>query len=379
MKLRTLFFIALVVTVFAMINIYIAWNGLVMLKYFHISVSPYIYGILYAIVSVAFIIGRMPRLYAPLGRLLKVIGAYYIFILEFMVIVLPVANGVVWILSQCSIEPAKTVPIVSIAVLTLFVVLFTWGTRNAWSPVVRHYEVDIHKKVEGFAQLHIIMASDFHLGNIVGKRHLRKFVNHVNKVRPDLVLLPGDVIDDSIEPFMRNRMGEVLGQLQAKYGVFAVLGNHEYYGKHNEQIVAEMSNINIKVLQDEIVEIGDAIYIVGRKDKASATFEQQQRQSISQLLSHIDLAKPIIVLDHQPFEYDEAQEAGVDLNLSGHTHRGQFFPNQFVTRKLFELDWGYLLKGQMHAIVSSGFGTWGPPLRIGSRSEIIEIAVRFQQ
>lgn len=379
MKLRTLFFITLVVLVFILINVYIAWNGWMMLKHFNASVSPYIYGILYAIVSVAFIIGRIPSLYAPLGRLLKVIGAYYIFVLEFMVIVLPIANLVIWVLSLCSMQRATTIPIVSTIVLALLAILFVWGSRNAWSPVIRHYHLVIDKEVESFEQVRIIMASDFHLGNIVGKRHLRKFVNYVNEVEPDLVLLPGDVIDDSIEPFVRNRMGEVLTQIQAKHGVFAVLGNHEYYGKQNEQYVAEMSNINIRVLQDEIVVVDNALYIVGRKDKASSAFEQKERQSISQLLSHIDLSKPVIVLDHQPFELEVAQQAGVDLNLSGHTHRGQFFPNHYVTRKLFELDWGYKQKGHMHAIVSSGFGTWGPPLRLGSRSEIIDIVVRFRE
>jgi predicted MPP superfamily phosphohydrolase len=82
-------------------------------------------------------------------------------------------------------------------------------------------------------------------------------------------------------------------------------------------------------------------------------------------------------MDHQPRDYAQAEAAGVDLLLSGHTHRGQFAPNHWLTRKVFELDWGYLKKGRMHAVVSSGYGTWGPALRIASRAEIVQINVRF--
>src|SRR5690606_31921863 len=127
-------------------------------------------------------------------------------------------------------------------------IILARGSWNAWSPYVRTHQIHIDKKVDGLQQMRVVMASDFHLGNIVGKRHLRKFVNKIEALQPDLILLAGDVIDDSIEPFIRNRMDKVLGQVKARYGVYAVLGNHEYIGKHHEQYVEEMAKINIKVL-----------------------------------------------------------------------------------------------------------------------------------
>ncbi|HOV43194.1 MAG TPA: metallophosphoesterase, partial [Syntrophothermus lipocalidus] len=91
----------------------------------------------------------------------------------------------------------------------------------------------------------------------------------------------------------------------------------------------------------------------------------------------IDRSRPIILMDHQPIDLDEALNEGVDLQLSGHTHLGQLFPNRFVTRRVYEVDWGYLRKDNLQVIVSCGFGTWGPPIRVGNHPEIVVINVRF--
>jgi predicted MPP superfamily phosphohydrolase len=139
-----------------------------------------------------------------------------------------------------------------------------------------------------------------------------------------------------------------------------------------------MSRIGIPVLRDESVLVNDALYIAGRKDKTAESAAQGGRLSVSSLLSELDADRPIILMDHQPYHFDKAAAAGVDLMLSGHTHRGQFAPNHWVTRRIFELDWGYLIKDKMHVVVSSGFGTWGPPIRLASRSEIVEIKVQFK-
>ncbi|MGO4274331.1 metallophosphoesterase, partial [Paenibacillus sp. TAF58] len=128
---------------------------------------------------------------------------------------------------------------------------------------------------------------------------------------------------------------------------------------------------------DETVHVKERLYIVGRKDKA-AERTPDGREALAALLEGTDSKQPIIVMDHQPYHLDKAADAGADVMLSGHTHRGQMAPNHLITRRLFELDWGYLRKGNLHAIVSSGFGTWGPPIRLGSRSEIIELTIHFK-
>ena len=98
---------------------------------------------------------------------------------------------------------------------------------------------------------------------------------------------------------------------------------------------------------------------------------------LEELMKDIDHSKPIIVLDHQPFNLEESEEQGVDLQLSGHTHNGQMWPLTYITNKIYELSYGYLKKGNTHYIVSSGFGLWGPRVRLGSKSEVLLIDIRF--
>ncbi|MEH7388549.1 metallophosphoesterase, partial [Bacillus sp. JJ1521] len=116
------------------------------------------------------------------------------------------------------------------------------------------------------------------------------------------------------------------------------------------------------------------IYIIGRNDETD-----KNRVEIRNLVSSLDSSKPLIMLDHQPNELDAAEANEIDLILSGHTHRGQVFPGNLITGMLYENDYGILKKGDLHSIVSSGFGTWGPPLRLGTRSEVVLINVEFKK
>jgi predicted MPP superfamily phosphohydrolase len=133
------------------------------------------------------------------------------------------------------------------------------------------------------------------------------------------------------------------------------------------------------MLADEGLRVGDNFYVVGRNDASSARYSGGSRKNINELLSGVDKSLPVILLDHQPLELGKSEAAGVDIEFSGHTHRGQLFPNEYITNRLFELDWGYLKKGNLNAFVSSGIGTWGPPVRIGSKSEIVNIKVNFNE
>lgn len=369
-----------VLLLFLGLNVYVGWNGFVYLDWAAGGgIWPILYWCLFALIALGYLIGRMKALPGPLGRLLKVIGAYYFALFEYAVLLLPIADIAGWLMVRAGMDESAYIGIPGSAVLAVIILLLIRGGYNAFSPVVRTYALDVDKEAGGLERLRIIAASDIHLGNIVGNRHLRKLVGIVSERRPDLVLLPGDVIDDDIEPFVRNRMEETIAQLQAKHGVYAVLGNHEYYGGHIEEYVQRMAAIGIRVLRDETVDIEGGVQIAGRKDKTAEGAGPEGRLPVDALLRTLHPEKPIIVMDHQPLELGAASEAGADLLLCGHTHRGQFAPNHWITKRLFELDWGYLRKGQMHALVSSGFGTWGPPVRIASRSEVLDITITFRQ
>jgi predicted MPP superfamily phosphohydrolase len=372
--------LSLIIMLYLIINFYLGWHGSILWRYIgEGELSLALYWILFTIVAFSYLLGRIRLLPKPVNRLLKVIGSYYFALLEFAFILLPFIDLAAWLMKLSGVQASNYIPILGLIAAIVLAILLLWGSRNAWTPIKRTYNLHINKKAIAHEQLRVAVVSDIHLGNLVGNRHLKRLVTMVEGMNPDLILLVGDVIDDDIEPFIRNRMSEMMKKLKAPLGVYAVLGNHEYYGGHIEEFVKQMNAIDIKVLRDESVLVNGEFYVVGRKDKTAQSADPGGRRTMDELLTELDLSLPVIVMDHQPYQFDKAAAAGADILLSGHTHRGQFAPNHWVTRRLFELDWGYLKKENLHVVVSSGFGTWGPPIRIASRSEVVELVVSFQK
>ncbi|WP_340023371.1 metallophosphoesterase [Paenibacillus sp. FSL K6-1096] len=374
-NLRMLAGAAVMVLVLGLVNFYIGWHLWVLLREWSPGIHAALYWTVFLVFAFSYILGRipLPQPLRPVGRLFKVIGSYYLACMEFAVIMLPLADLLYGVLVLAGADLSAYVTEAGATLLVLLALFLIWGSRNAWSTVVRTHRLQVDKSIGTSVPLTVAVASDLHLGNIVGNRHLRRMVERINAMQPDIVLLAGDVLDDSIEPFLRNRMEQQLKQLKARHGVYAVLGNHEYYGGSITQYTEVMQSIGIKVLQDEVVETS-GVYVVGRKDKTAEAIAGG-RLSVEALLTGVDRSKPILMMDHQPTGFGAASEAGVDVLLSGHTHRGQIAPNHWITRRLFELDWGYLLKNKLHVIVSSGYGTWGPPIRLASRSELIKLEI----
>ncbi|MDQ0060770.1 metallophosphoesterase [Paenibacillus harenae] len=370
-----------ILLVYGGLSLYLGWNGWVYLSAVYEWNHAGLYSAVVALLALAFIIGRAGQatLIRPIAGPLKLIGSYWFAILEYGVLLFPLADVVALLLKLGGAErDAYVIGTGSVTLIVLLLLLIV-GTRNAWSPVIRRYTVQIPKRAGGREKLRIAMASDIHLGTTIGNGHLHRLLHKVKQINPDIILLPGDILDDDIEPFIRRKMAETLGKLEAPLGIYAVTGNHEYIGGKVPEFIAAMDAIGIRVLMDETALVADSFYIIGRKDRASGGFRAggAGRLPISELIAPLDTSLPMIMLDHQPSDLKNAAEHGIDLSLSGHTHRGQMTPNHLITKRLFELDWGYLKKGGLHAIVSSGFGFWGPPVRIGSRSEVLQIDVEF--
>jgi len=258
-------------------------------------------------------------------------------------------------------------------------IIIAVGNSNANRLHVIHKKIVIDKKAGQLAGLRVVMASDFHLGHINGQKMLARIVDVMNEQKPDIVLLAGDVFDSSPEPVIKKNMGAEFDRLQTKYGAYFATGNHEYIGERamknaKETILGYLSSHGIQPLLDSFVLIDSSFYVAGRKDRSSAT-----RKTISEILHGIDPQLPIIMLDHQPYHLDEVEQAGIDLQLSGHTHHGQMWPLNYITRKLYEQDWGFLQKGKSSFYVSCGVGTWGPPIRTAGCSEVVVIDLEFRQ
>ena len=171
-------------------------------------------------------------------------------------------------------------------------------------------------------------------------------------------------------------MAVEFSNIKSKYGTFATLGNHDVLTKEEDTIVDILKENSITVLRDESVLINDDFYIIGRDDITVNRYGKEDRATLEGLTKDLDSSKPLIVIDHNPQYINESLNANIDLQLSGHTHKGQILPGNLVTNKIFEVDYGYLKKDNLNVIVSSGYGTWGPPLRLGSRSEIVQIKLK---
>ncbi len=253
--------------------------------------------------------------------------------------------------------------------------IFLRGYWNFSHPSVTDVTVTIPKNAGPRTSLRAAVAADLHLGHLINRARLRQYVNLINSLEADIILLPGDIIDFGIAPLVEQNMGEELSRLRAPLGVFAVLGNHERYG--NATACAEyLSRHGIRILRDEAALIDNAFYLVGRDDIDQRRTDQH-RAALADLLRPLDHAKPIIVLDHQPHHLDEPARAGADFQLSGHTHRGQVWPVTWIVDALYPVSHGLGRKDAFQIYVTSGLGLWGFPARLGSVSEVVNLTLQF--
>ena len=217
--------------------------------------------------------------------------------------------------------------------------------------------------------LKIVAISDLHLGYGIGIKEFQRWVKLINREAPDVVLIAGDIIDNSLKPLYERNYADVFGEIKTKHGVYLALGNHEYISNITK-CIDYFNKIGVTVLRDKVVLVDNAFYIAGRDDKSNS-----KRETIAQMTDTLDKSKPLILFEHQPFHFDEVEENRVDLFFAGHTHAGQVWPISWITKAIFEVSHGYLRRGETHFYVTSGIGIWGGKFRIGSRSEYVVVNI----
>ena len=257
------------------------------------------------------------------------------------------------------------------ATVIVTLVVFAVGNYRFNHPEIVHLEINTEKPHQE-KTVRIVMASDLHLGVTIDKKRLDKFVRLINEQQPDIVLFAGDVVDRRMKPLVQQRMDEELRQIQATLGVYAITGNHEYISGVPDEVERFMKKANVVFLRDTVCLIDSSFYLIGRDD-----YTNKQRKSLSELVGELDCDFPRILLDHQPYNLSEAEQNNIDLQLSGHTHAGQFFPINLIVNRMYELPYGYKKKGNTHYFVSSGLGIWGPASRIGTQSEVVVIDMKM--
>lgn len=267
--------------------------------------------------------------------------------------------------------------------LVLFVVivagvstLITFGYFSAKNPVIKNVDVNISESAGERQELHAVLISDVHLGTLIGNNRLEHIVSEINNIGPEIIFIAGDLVDEDLEPVLRQDIGSTLNDFNAPLGVYAVTGNHEFIGGANDA-VEYLEKHGITFVRDTVLKIDNSFYIIGREDKDITRFENKNRKPLEDLIGMIDHNYPVFLLDHQPFHLEKNANYGVDFQMSGHTHHGQMWPINYITSAIYGVSRGYAEINNMHVYVTSGVGTWGPPVRIGSKSEIINIKIYF--
>lgn len=332
------------------------------------------FGLLYLFVATSFVFGRTLENYwiSLFSETLIWIGSFWFAALLYLFLGflgLDLLRGAWSVLGGGLSLKTERLARRAVALTTLALILV--GYLNGLNPRLKTLEISL-QGIGADTHLQILVASDIHLGTIVGGKRLEHLIKTVEELRPDLVLFPGDVLDEDPQIVMKDSVGNMLRSIKAKYGVFAITGNHEYIGGV-ERACRYLEEHGIKVLRDQAVLVEGFFYLVGREDRSMSRFTDKKRKPLQELLAPLDRRVPVILMDHQPFEIDEASSAGVALQLSGHTHHGQLWPLNLVTSLIYELSWGYLKKGDTHFYVSSGYGTWGPPVRLGNHPEMVQL------
>ncbi|WP_446898781.1 metallophosphoesterase [Clostridium sp. LBM24168] len=374
---KSVFFIG-----YILVNLYIGFRFSYVIQYFLPQFRLYFYWIVFIFVISSFFIGRYNKYLLPtfLDKVVYVIGAYWLGALVYAIIS-SVIMGILRIFLFFTPYYAtlnRHIAYIDLYIALAIVLILIYGTYNARHTKLVRYDMDVDKTAGGMKKLNIIMVSDIHMGRLIVKSRLIKMVDKVNKLKPDILILGGDIIDDDIDIDKAYDILQPLKDVESKYGIYAVYGNHEYIGSNTKQLREIYKRLGVNLLVDDIVLVDDKFYIAGRDDRYSEIFNQRKRKRVEEFLEGVNFEKLIIFVDHQPIDLDSVKKNNVDVQFSGHTHKGQIYPNNLITKKVFKLDNGYLKEGKFNCIVSSGFGTWGPPIRLGSKSEIVQAVIKFQ-
>jgi len=269
------------------------------------------------------------------ARYLLVPGDYSLPFLLYLFMLVLLSDIVIWVSRKIKILAPETMNsqnfqtsrLCILFVVPLIIIII--GAMNNNYIRVSQYAIEVPRKTSEMARLRIAFAADFHLREATNTQILQEFITKINSLNPDVLLICGDVLEGDRHGEETARFEELFRQIKTKYGVFAVLGNHEMHGGGKRDFFI---NSEITLLADKVQLIDRAFYLVGRNDKRGL-----QRKSLDELLIDVQDSLPVILLDHRPIDIDQVSKSIVDIQLSGHTHNGQLFPINFIVRTLYEL------------------------------------------
>ena len=338
-------------------------------------------------IGLAFILPEDNFLRRPLFK----IGAYWLGISLYLILYVALIDLLRWIYSKVFKDKyndfyARTICTLLIIVLTG--VTSIYGIINAKIVRTTEYEITINKDGGNFKEMTIAMFGDPQFGYNIGEYHLKQAVDIINKNDVDIVCVAGDIFDNQYSAIKHpDKLIELFNQIKSKYGMYAVLGNHDVEEPilcgftfndddlENKLASKEMLDFIKKsgmvLLYDENVIINNSVNLYGRADQERPNLGNITRKESGDIFKEVDTTKPLFVLDHEPREYDELEKAG-------HTHDGQLWPTKIATDIIWENPYGLWVKNAFHAITTSGLGLFGPNMRVGTIAEVCIIHVKFR-
>lgn len=376
-KIAIIFGVTVILSFYGGSNVYIGRKLFHGLKWLFPQINGTIFAVIYALFALSMIMAILP-LPAAIKGIVSWLGSYWMGIFVYLLIFFLVADLVVLLGSAVKFIP-RPIPqsvgfYASLAALLLTVGFVGYGIYNATQIKNVSYDIQMKEKVLS-SGMKIVLISDLHLGAVNSEKRLESIVENINRLQPDIVCIAGDLFNDDFNAIQDPEKAiDLFKSLKATYGVYGSLGNHDG-GKTFDKMIDFLDRSEIQLLNDEYVMIDDRLVLFGRVDPSPiGGFGEMKRKDIAETIASLDTNMPIVVMDHTPSKLEQYGE-NVDLVLSGHTHKGQIFPGNLITNAIFEVDYGHYQKdaSSPHVIVSSGAGTWGMPMRVGSNNEIVSI------
>ena len=244
-----------------------------------------------------------------------------------------------------------------ILIISLALLITCYGIINTQNLVITTYTVHTEKKIT--TPIKIGFISDIHLGTPYINHQLETLKTIINNQNYDVFILGGDILDEWSTPKDHENLLTILSNIKTKYGLYYIEGNHDPLTTESKTFYEKA---NVTILEDEAILINNQFYLIGRKDRIN-----KDAQSLSTLTKELNEEYPIILLEHRPTIKSELENSIIDISLSGHTHGGQIWPANYF------LEYGHYQYGNKDAIVSSGYGEWGVPIRTAHHSEIITV------
>ncbi len=344
------------------------------------DINPIAYYIVTTAIIVAtfslFILSRLPNSTIP--RSLLILSHYLLGFITYSMVVVSIVKLSQFLLRVFklseSINTNSTQTYIGLSTIIIICILTVYGIYNSTTIKTKEYEIVLNSNQGN--NLKIALISDIHLGYIIDSSHVEKIVNKINSEDVDLVLIAGDIFDgDTTSIQDPNLVKKLFNDIESTYGAYACLGNHDA-GSTYDEMVSFINSSNITLLRDEQVLINNEIILVGRRDSSPIGESDKLRELDYKVNNPNNL--PVIVMDHQPSNINEYNSSQT-LVVSGHTHKGQMFPFELITSLIFDVDYGYYKNSNesAHVIVTSGIGTWGPPLRVLTQNEVVIINYKY--